>query len=110
MGALIDAAVAHFSNQEVRSLEVPEWGVTIYAKNLSLEDKAKWLKRAQEDTTDYMVYAVIYGAVDGDGKPLFDLSDKPKLRTAVDPDILSKVANFVLKLAADSEEEREKNS
>lgn len=91
-------------------MEVPEWGVTVFAKNLSLEDKAKWLKRAQEDTTDYMVYAVIYGAVDSEGEPYFDVGDKPKLRKAVDPDVLSRVANFVLKLAAESEEEREKNS
>jgi hypothetical protein len=110
MGSLIDAAVAHFSNQEVRSMEVPAWDVTIFAKNLSLSDKAKWLARSKDDTTDYMVYAVIYGAVDEKGEPLFDISDKPKLRNSVDPDVLSSVANFVLKLAADSEEEREKNS
>ena len=109
MGSLIDAAVAHFSNQEVRSMEVPAWDVTIFA-NLSLSDKAKWLARSKDDTTDYMVYAVIYGAVDEKGEPLFDISDKPKLRNNVDPDVLSSVANFVLKLAADSEEEREKNS
>ena len=110
MGNLIEAAVAHFSNQEIRSLEVPEWGVTVFAKNLSLSDKAKWLARAQDDTTDYMVYAVIYGAVDEKGEPYFDVGDKPKLRNNVDPDVLSRVANFVLKLSADSEEEREKNS
>jgi len=110
MGSLIDAAVAHFSNQEVRSMEVPSWDVTIFAKNLSLSDKAKWLARSKDDTMDYMVYAVIYGAVDEKGEPLFDISDKPKLRNNVDPDVLSSVANFVLKLAADSEEEREKNS
>ena len=110
MGKLIEAAVAHFSSQEVRSMEVPEWGVTVFAKNLTLEDKSKWLKRAQEDTTDYMVYAVIFGAVDEKGESLFDVGDKAPLRNAVDPDVLSKVANFVLKLDADSEEEREKNS
>jgi hypothetical protein len=110
MGSLIDAAVAHFSNQEVRSIDVPEWGVTVFAKNLSLSDKAKWLSRSKDDTTDYMVYAVIYGAVDDKGEPHFDISDKPKLRNNVDPEVLSKVANFVLKLGADSEEEREKNS
>ena len=110
MGSIIDAAVAHFSNQEVRSMEVPDWDVTIFAKNLSLSDKAKWLARSKDDTRGYMVYAVIYGAVDEKGEPLFDISDKPKLRNNVDPDVLSAVANFVLKLAADSEEEREKNS
>lgn len=44
------------------------------------------------------------------GEPLFDIGDKTKLRRNVDPDIISKVANFVLKLDAKSEEDREKNS
>ena len=79
-------------------MEVPSWDVTIFAKNLSLSDKAKWLARSKDDTTDYMVYAVIYGAVDEKGEPLFDISDKPKLRNSVDPDVLSSVANFVLNL------------
>ena len=91
-------------------MEVPEWGIKIFAKNLSLSDKAKWLARSIDDTTDHMVYAVIYGAVDQKGEPLFDVGDKPKLRNSVDPEVLSTVANFVLKLSADSEEEREKNS
>ena len=32
-------------------MEVPAWDVTIFAKNLSLSDKAKWLARSKDDTT-----------------------------------------------------------
>ena len=96
MGNLIDTAVAHFSGKEVRSLRVDEWDTTLYSKNLSLEDKAKWFARADGDNTDYLVYALIFGVTDENGESVFDIGDKVKLRRHVDPEVLSKVANFVL--------------
>ena len=107
MGKLIDSAVAHFSGKEVRSIRVDEWDCTLYSKNLSLEDKAKWFARADGNNTDYLVYALIYGITDENGDPVFDVGDKVKLRNQVDPEVLSRVANFVLEI--DTEEEREKN-
>ena len=74
---LIDVAVSHFNSKEVRQLEVPQWETTIYAKNLSLSDKSKWMKRADGDNWNYLVYAVIFGATDEKGDPLFDIGDKP---------------------------------
>ena len=108
MSKLIDNAVSHFSSKAVRKLRVDEWDATLYSKSLSLEDKAKWLKRADGDTTDYLVYAVIFGVTDESGEPVFDVGDKLKLRQKVDPEVLSKVANFVLQYE-DDEEGREKN-
>jgi hypothetical protein len=107
MGKLIDSAVAHFSGKQVRSIRVDEWDCTLYSKNLSLEDKARWFARADGDNTDYLVYALIFGVTDEKGDSVFDLSDKVKLRKNVDPEVLSKVANFVLHI--DDEKEREKN-
>ena len=43
-----------------------------------------------------LVYALIYGITDEQGEPVFDVGDKHKLRKNVDPDVLSRVANFVL--------------
>ena len=107
MGKLIDSAVAHFSGKEVRSIRVDEWDCTLYSKNLSLEDKARWFARADGDNTDYLVYALIFGVTDEKGEAVFDLADKVKLRKSVDPEVLSRVANFVLQI--EEEEEREKN-
>ena len=109
MSKLIDSAISHFSNREIRKLEIPEWETTIYAKNLTLDDKARWLARANSDGTDYMIYAVIFGAMDEKGDPVFDLEDKVKLRRQVDPDIVARLANFVLNIEQE-EKEREKNS
>jgi hypothetical protein len=107
MGKLIENAVAHFSGKEVRSIRVDEWDCTLYSKNLSLEDKARWYARADGDNTDYLVYALIFGVTDKDGDAVFDIGDKVKLRKSVDPEVLSRVANFVLQI--EDEEEREKN-
>lgn len=109
MSRLIDEAVAHFSNREVRSIEVPEWNVTLYAKKLTLDDKSRWAKRAEGDATDYIVYACIFGLQDDKGEQVFGLEDKVKLKKSVDPEIVTRLGNFALALDAESEEEREKN-
>lgn len=110
MSKLIDVAVSHFNAREVRQMEVPEWETTLYAKNLSLEDKHKWLKRAKGETDEYLLYAVIFGVTDENGDTVFDIGDKAKLKTNVDPEVLSRIANFVLEVDAKTEEEREGNS
>lgn len=110
MSKLIDVAVSHFNAREVRQMEVPEWETTLYAKNLSLEDKHKWLKRANGETDEYLLYAVIFGVTDENGDAVFDVGDKVKLKTNVDPEVLSRIANFVLEVDAKTEEEREGNS
>lgn len=107
MGKLIDNAVAHFSSKEIRSIRVDEWDCTLYSKNLSLDDKGRWYARANGDNTDYLVYALIYGVTDEKGEPVFDVGDKVKLRKRVDPEVLSRVANFVLDTM--NEEDVEKN-
>lgn len=109
MGSFIDNAVAHFSGREIRSLEVPEWGVTVYAKNLSMSDKAKITSRADGNLTDFYCYTIIFGASDAQGEPVCDVGDKHKLANNVDPEILARVANFIHEGAVSTEEEREKN-
>ena len=105
---LIDAAVSHFSSKTVRSIEVPEWETTLYAKNLTLEDRAKWFRRSDGDTTDFLIYALIFGLTDEKGEPVFTIEDKQSLRRSVDPTIVNKLADFVLESGV-TEEEREKN-
>jgi|TARA_R110000744_G_scaffold17517_1_gene47373 hypothetical protein len=104
MGKLIDTAVTHFSSKTIRELKVPEWDVTLYAKNLTLDDKAKWYSRADGNTTEYLIYALIFGVTDSKGDAVFDVGDKVKLRTSSDPDVVSRVANWVVSCDSDKEE------
>ena len=69
MPRLIENALAHFNSKDLRKIEVPEWEVSLFAKNLTLDDKAKMLRRADSDNTDYLIYAVIFGLVDENGDP-----------------------------------------
>jgi hypothetical protein len=107
--SIIDSAVSHFSNKEIRSIEIPEWGVKLFSKNLTLDDKSRMLSRANGNSTDYLIYAVIFGTTDAEGKPAFTLEDKSSLRNKVDPEIVSRIATWVLESGTKSEEEREKN-
>jgi hypothetical protein len=99
--SIIDTAVSHFSKDARRSIDVPEWEVTLYAKNMSLEDRSSLLNRAGKDNTAYLVYACIFGLVDEKDEPVFTIGDKPKLMKNVDPEIVIRLANFVLKVEAD---------
>jgi len=109
MSRLIDSAIEHFSGKEVRKIEIPEWGVSVFAKNLTLDDKAKMLRRSDSDNTDFMIYTLIFGLVDEQGEPVFTIEDKVSLRKKVDPDVVTRVASFVLNSSSD-EEDNEKNS
>jgi len=109
MSKLIDTVVQHFSNLGVREIEVPEWEATLYVKNLTIEDKAKLNARSQDDIHDYMVYAIIFGVVDSEGNPVFDIGDKVKLRRHASSSVVERVANEVLAFQTQKEEDREKN-
>jgi len=109
MTKLIDQAVAHFSSREIRSMNVPEWEATVYAKNMSLDAKSRLAKRADGDTYDYLVYACILGLTDEQGEPVFTLEDKVKLKKSVDPDIVIRLGNFALGIEGDEERDPEKN-
>lgn len=106
---LIESAIQHFSSKAIRSIQVPEWDVTLFAKNMTLDDKAKMYARSNGNGTDYLVYAVIFGLQDKDGEAPFTLEDKSALKSKVDPEIVSRLANFVLQTEAKTEDDREKN-
>lgn len=106
---LIETAISHFNAKEVRKIHVPEWDVTLYAKNLTLDDKSKWSRRADSDTTLFLIYALIFGLVDEKGESVFTIEDISALRKNADPDIVQRLANFVLVPQTKTEEDREKN-
>jgi hypothetical protein len=94
----IERAKAHFDAQEIKVIEVPEWGdddgnpLLIYCKPLTLADMKKLQAFAKSDDVELMAYCLIYRALDGDGNKIFDLSDKNALMNNVDREVLTKVA------------------
>ena len=97
----IDNAKKHFAEQDVRVIEVPEWGdedepLKIYSKPLTLAETSKLYKMSKEDDLTMMAYVLIYKALDENGDKLFDLGDKNALLNQVDREILVDVAQKIM--------------
>lgn len=98
--SILDRAKAHFDNQGIKRIEVPEWGedgkpAVIMAEPFTLADRKTLAKFADGDDMEFLVRLVIMKALDEDGNKIFDLSDKPVLMNKVDPAVLLRVANEI---------------
>ena len=108
----IERAKAHFAEQDVKVIEVAEWGeddkpLKIYSKPLTLAETSKLYKMSKEDDLTMMAYVLIYKALDDNGDKLFDLGDKNALVNNVDREILVDVATQIM--GQDSIEDTKKN-
>jgi hypothetical protein len=97
----IDNAKKHFAEQDVKVIEVPEWGdenkpLKIYSKPLTLAETSKLYKMSREDDLTMMAYVLIYKALDENGDKLFDLADKNALLNQVDREVLMRVAQEIM--------------
>ena len=97
----IDNAKKHFAEQDVKVIEVTEWGdenkpLKIYSKPLTLAETSKLYKMSKEDDLTMMAYVLIYKALDENGDKLFDLADKNALLNSVDREILVSVATQIM--------------
>jgi hypothetical protein len=97
----IERAKEHFAQQDVKVIEVPEWGnedesLKIYSKPLTLSETSKLYKMSKDDDLTMMAYVLIYKALDENGDKLFDLSDKRALLNDVDQQILVDVATQIM--------------
>jgi len=108
----IDNAKKHFAEQDVKVIEVPEWGdenkpLKIYSKPLTLAETSKLYKMSKEDDLTMMAYVLIYKALDENGDKLFDLADKNALLNHVDREILVSIATQIM--GQESIEDTKKN-
>ena len=97
----IERAKKHFADQDVRVIEVAEWGeddkpLKIYSKPLTLAETSKLYKMSKEDDLTMMAYVLIYKALNNDGDKLFDLADKNALLNNVDREVLMRVAQEIM--------------
>jgi len=97
----IENAKKHFAEQDIKIIEVPEWGdedqpLKIYSKPLTLAETSKLYKMSKEDDLTMMAYVLIYKALDENGDKLFSLEDKHALLNQVDREILVDVAQRIM--------------
>ena len=92
----IEKAKAHFNSLDIKTIDVPEWDLVIYAKPLNLFETKKLMKFANDDSIEMLAYVVMLKSLDEKGEPLFTLEDKKALLNDVDKDVLARVANDIM--------------
>ena len=97
----IDRAVAHFNDQDVKSLSVEEWGdesgpLVVYAKPLTLNESQKLYRLSKNNELELLAYALIHKALDENGDKMFTMDDKHKLLNSVDVGVMTKVGSWIM--------------
>jgi hypothetical protein len=109
--SVIDRVKNHFESQEVKKVEVAEWGeegqpLVIYCSPFTLAEKRNLFKGARNDDLGVLVDVIMLKARDKDGNKMFKLEDKHTLLNKADPNVISRVSSEMLN--ATSLEEAEK--
>jgi len=101
----LEGAVNHFKHQEVRIIEVEEWGLTgedaIYVKPFTLLEKSEIFKGSNDNDLTVLIDVIVKKAETKDGEKMFDLESKVKMKKFVDPDIIGRVASQILGTQSD---------
>jgi len=92
----IESAKKHFDSLGIKKIEVPEWGLTIYAKPLTLAEMSKMQKLAQDNDVGLMAYCLITKALDENMEKIFSVGDKHDLMNHVDKDVLAEVTGQIM--------------
>jgi hypothetical protein len=108
--SVINIAKNHFEDLGIQSLEIPEWKddngkpTIIYWKPINLYEKNIVFKKS-ENLSDVGVLAdlVILKALDKDNNKIFSGEDRLPLMYKVDSDIISRLANAMLKVITPDE-------
>ena len=95
MNTILAKAKEHFNSQlsgELKSLEVPEWGSTIYYKPMNIVQRDKIMKHAlNNELGAAAVEAVILRSLKEDGSRVFKDADKVDLTRQVDPKVVDRI-------------------
>jgi len=106
--SVIDAIKASSNNQEIKTIDVPEWGnAVIYFRPITVAEYSRILKKMKTDEIGGMVDAIIMKAEDKEGNKIFDIKDRADLMGYDNPEVLFRVAGEILNRT--SVEDLEKN-
>lgn len=102
MSKILAAAQAHFKDVLAQGLRgpirVPEWdNAEIWFKpSTTLAQEGKIFElQSQGKAVEALVTSLIQRALDADGKPVFQITDKPELMRSVDPTVLLRVISEI---------------
>ena len=106
---ILKAAEDHFSKVatecDLRSVEVPEWGATLYfPAAISLLRKSRIMEASANGGLEHMAQIIIECARDEQGKPIFTKAHKSHMMTKVDSNVLIRVAGEMAAAMAPDED------
>ena len=101
----IDLVREHFASLGTKTIEVPEWKLTVYATPVTLSEKNKLYRKSRESDMELLVDILILKATDAEGKKLFDIDNKPTLLNKADSNVIARVANAIISTEAPTAEE-----
>lgn len=101
---ILQNAAEVYERQRKGEIKVPEWldengkPTVIYFNRASLKDRSKYFKKHSANNLEYLVDAIVDKALDKDGRLMFDtLEDRHLLLTKIDPDVVIRIGNEMLK-------------
>ena len=96
----LEGAINHFKHQEIKIIEVEEWGLTgedaIYVKPFTLLEKSEIFKGSNDNDLTVLIDVIVKKAQNKDGELMFDLESKIRMKKFVDPDVIGKIASQIL--------------
>jgi|TARA_B110000908_G_C10219549_1_gene434611 hypothetical protein len=98
--SVINKASDHFKeivSQGMKSVEVPEWGSTLYFKaavSFAAEQQVIAL-HTEGKQVEALCHSLINRACDAEGKKVFKTADKVTLMNSVDPAVILRVVNLM---------------
>lgn len=97
MSKVLANAKKHFhslNSGDLESIEVSEWGTTVYWKKggLNFAQQSKIIELTnQGKTAEALVEMLILRAIDSDGKKMFKPVEKTEIMREVDPNVILKI-------------------
>lgn len=101
---VIEKAKQHFLDKlqgEMKSVEVPEWDVTVYFKPLTLTQQDRIYKYLRQGSLEALAETLIVRALHEDGSKMFKAVNKTEFMSMVDPGVVNKI---VLAMAEDEDD------
>jgi hypothetical protein len=90
----------HFDTQEIRMIEVPEWGLVgdkaIHTKPFNMQEKAKIFKGASNTDLIVLIDVIIEKALTKDGDKMFNASNILSFKTKADTNVIADVATKIM--------------
>jgi hypothetical protein len=100
MNPVLSKAIEHFKDRvgdKMLSIEVPEWGTTIYYKAVSSfkEQSAILQLHNQGKVVEALVETIVTKARKEDGTKMFAPADRTVLLNQADPDVILRIATVL---------------